>query len=255
MARMPRGETQRVFVGNLAPDVRPRDIEDFFKGYGKLGDISLKNGYGFVDFEDTRDAEDAAADLDGKNMNGDRIRVELAYTSREKERARKDGRGGFGGGSDRYERRDGGRGRSPPPRGGRPGGGRPPGARTNYRIIIENLSTRTSWQDLKDYFRTAGDITYTSAHKIRSGEGLVEFADRDGMRYALDKLDGEELDGKKLRLAEEKRGGRMRTRSRSPAPRRSRSPAARRSRSPAARRSKSRSRSPKRSDSRRRSRS
>ena len=50
---MPR-DTQRVFVGNLAPDVRPRDLEDFFKGYGRLGDISLKNGYGFVDFDDVR---------------------------------------------------------------------------------------------------------------------------------------------------------------------------------------------------------
>ena len=53
---------------------------------------------------------------------------------------------------------------------------------------------------------------------------LVEFADREGMRYALDKLDGEELDGRKLRLAEEKRGGRsMRSRSRTPPPRRSKS--------------------------------
>lgn len=58
---------------------------------------------------------------------------------------------------------------------------------------------------------------------------LVEFADKDGMRYALDKLDGEELDGKKIRLVEEKRGGggggggaRRQSRSRSPAPRRSR---------------------------------
>lgn len=231
---MPR-DSQRVFVGNLAPDVRPRDLEDFFKGFGRLGDISIKSGYAFVDFDDVRDAEDAAADLDGKSMNGDRIRVELAYSPREKERARRDGRGGFGGGRERYERRGG---RSPP-RGGRPGGGRPPGARTNYRIIVENLSSRSSWQDLKDYFRTAGDITYTSAHKIRPNEGLVEFADREGMRYALDKLDGEELDGRKLRLAEEKRGGRMRSRTRSPPPRRSRS----RSRSPKeSRRSNSRDR-------------
>ena len=51
---------------------------------------------------------------------------------------------------------------------------------------------------------------------------LVEFADKEGMRYALDKLDGEELDGKKIRLVEEKRGGGRRSRSRSPPPRRSR---------------------------------
>ena len=47
---MPSG--QRVYVGNLTGDVRERDIEKFFKGYGKLGEISIKNGYGFVDFEE-----------------------------------------------------------------------------------------------------------------------------------------------------------------------------------------------------------
>lgn len=209
------GSTQRVFVGNLAPDVRPRDLERFFHGYGRLGDISLKNGYGFVDFDDYRDAEDAAADLDGKDMNGDKIRVELAYTPREKERARRE--------RDRGGRDRGGRGRSPPRGGDRGRRGNPPGQRTNYRIIVENLSSRTSWQDLKDYFRKAGEITYTSAHKIRSGEGLVEFADRRGMQYALDKMDDTELSGKRLRLVEEKRGGRG-GRSRSRSASRSRSP-------------------------------
>jgi len=235
---MPGGSSQRVFVGNLAPDVRARDVEGFFRGYGKLGDISLKNGYGFVDFDDHRDAEDAVADLDGKDMNGDKIRVELAYTPREKERARRD--------ADRDRGRDrGGRGRSPPRGFGSDRDrdrrrGNPPGARTNYRIIVENLSSRVSWQDLKDYFRKAGEITYTSAHKIRNGEGLVEFADRRGMQYALDKLDDTELNGKRLRLIEEKRGGRG-----------GRS----RSRSPAGGASRSRSRSPKRAVTRSRTRS
>ena len=35
---------------------------------------------------------------------------------------------------------------------------------------MENLSTRTSWQDLKDYMRQAGDIMYTNTHDRRSGE-------------------------------------------------------------------------------------
>ena len=55
--------------------------------------------------------------------------------------ARERGRGG-----DRFGDRGGGggfggRGRSPPRR-----GGNPPGKKTPYRIIVENLSSRTSWQ-------------------------------------------------------------------------------------------------------------
>jgi len=62
-------------------------------------------------------------------------------------------------------------------------------------------------QDLKDYFRAAGEITYTNAHKPRQGEGIVEFGDRRGLEYAMDKLDNTELDGRRIKLIEEKRGG------------------------------------------------
>ncbi len=36
---------------------------------------------------------------------------------------------------------------------------------------------------------------------------LVEFGDRRGMEYALDKLDGSEIDGRRIRLVEEGGGG------------------------------------------------
>ena len=67
---MPSG--QRVYLGNLSDDTRDRDVEKFLKGYGRVREISLKNGYGFVEFEDYRDADDAVHDLDGKEMLGGR---------------------------------------------------------------------------------------------------------------------------------------------------------------------------------------
>jgi len=60
--------SQRVYVGNIDSDIRERDLEKFFKGFGKIGDISVKNGYGFITFDDRRDADDAVHDLDGKNF-------------------------------------------------------------------------------------------------------------------------------------------------------------------------------------------
>ncbi len=38
----------RVFIGRLAMNARESDVERFLRGYGKVRDISLKRGYGFV---------------------------------------------------------------------------------------------------------------------------------------------------------------------------------------------------------------
>ncbi|XP_059218123.1 serine-arginine protein 55 isoform X4 [Stomoxys calcitrans] len=133
----------RVYVGGLPYGVRERDLERFFKGYGRTRDILIKNGYGFVEFEDYRDADDAVYELNGKELLGERVVVEPA---------RGTARGGGGGGHrDRYDRYD----------SGRRGGGRyndknknnnrsnsryGPPLRTEYRLIVENLSSRVSWQ-------------------------------------------------------------------------------------------------------------
>jgi len=38
----------RLYIGRLSDKVRERDVQDFFRGYGKVKDIIMKNGYGFV---------------------------------------------------------------------------------------------------------------------------------------------------------------------------------------------------------------
>jgi hypothetical protein len=62
----------RVYVGGLPYGTRERDLEKFFKGYGRTRDILIKNGYGFVEFEDYRDADDAVYELNGKEILGER---------------------------------------------------------------------------------------------------------------------------------------------------------------------------------------
>ncbi|XP_078348144.1 serine/arginine-rich splicing factor 4-like isoform X1 [Oculina patagonica] len=249
----------RVFIGRLAMNARESDVERFLRGYGKVRDISLKRGYGFVEFDDYRDADDAIADLNGKDLLGESVALELA-------RGKRLGGGGGGG-------RGGGRGG-----GGGYGGRRPvwmdkgsrygPPVRTQYRVIVENMSSRTSWQDLKDHLRQVSNakLTYADAHKKRVGEGSVEFETRDDMADCIRKADNTELGGKKIRLTEDKghhsspprrSSYRKSSRSRSPRSRsprsRSRSPRSRsrsRSRSPPRKRSKSYSRSKSRSPSR-----
>ncbi|XP_045503891.1 serine-arginine protein 55 isoform X2 [Colias croceus] len=220
----------RVYVGGLPFGVRERDLEKFFKGFGRIRDILIKNGYGFVEFEDYRDADDAVYELNGKELLGERVVVEPARgIDRSADRYRRD----------RHYERDRGRSRyddynyryGPP-------------TRTEYRLIVENLSSRISWQDLKDYMRQAGEVTYADAHKQHRNEGVVEFATHSDMRAAIEKLDGTELNGRRIRLVEDRRSSRRRSRSSSSRSRsRSRPRRGSRSRSRSRRSSRSRSRS------------
>jgi len=62
----------RVYVGGLSYRARERDVERYFRKFGKIKDVSMKNGFCFIEFEDYRDADDACYELNGKSFHGDR---------------------------------------------------------------------------------------------------------------------------------------------------------------------------------------
>jgi len=58
-SRRSRGKDDcRLYIGNLPPDVRERDIEDLFDRYGNITRVDLKNKRGapfaFIEYEDYR---------------------------------------------------------------------------------------------------------------------------------------------------------------------------------------------------------
>merc|ERR1712038_2147380 len=229
----------RLFLGNLGHDCRQRDIEKLFRGYGDLRNINIKGQYGFLEIDDKEDAEDAIKDLNGKSFNGARIKIEFSYAysgsgDRDRRRGRKD--------YDRDNR-------------GRVSDGR--FRRTNFRLVVKNISSQTSWQDLKDHMKSAGEIIYSTVNRNNSREGLVEFGTKESMEKALDELDDSKLDGRRIKLVPECRSpSRSKSRSRSGRRDRERSDSSSRSRSRSrSRRSHSRSRSLASSKSRSKSRS
>jgi arginine/serine-rich splicing factor 4/5/6 len=62
----------RVYIGHLSRNAEKRDLEDLFKSYGRILDITVKNGFGFVEFDDKADAEDAVHDFHGTKFMGQR---------------------------------------------------------------------------------------------------------------------------------------------------------------------------------------
>ncbi|KAG9296584.1 hypothetical protein G9A89_015176 [Geosiphon pyriformis] len=67
-----------LFVGRLALDTHPRDLEHIFDKYGRLNRLEVKRGYAFVEYMDERDASDALKETDGMRVRGNRIVVEWA---------------------------------------------------------------------------------------------------------------------------------------------------------------------------------
>ena len=128
----------RIFIGGLTEDASRTELEREFEYFGSLRDVWVARnppGFGFIVYEDARDAEDAVRQMDGKRVCGTRIRVEFAKGGTGGSRGR--GRGGGGGGG------GGGRRGGPPPfrdsfRESRGGGGGF-GGRRRSRYVSINL--------------------------------------------------------------------------------------------------------------------
>lgn len=95
-----RGDVDaKVYIGGLPHDATSQEIEDTFHRFGRIRKVWVARrppGFAFVEFEDTRDAEDAVKSLDGSRICGVRARVELSHGKR-RNGASGGGRG-YGGG-------------------------------------------------------------------------------------------------------------------------------------------------------------
>ncbi|KAI0957751.1 hypothetical protein AcW1_006040 [Taiwanofungus camphoratus] len=80
---------------------------------------------------------------------------------------------------------------------------RPPRARRppGHRLIVSGISRDTSWQDLKDFGREAGSVSYADIDRDVPGEGILEYLSRDDADRAVKELDGKDLRGQPVRVA------------------------------------------------------
>ncbi|KAG6851292.1 hypothetical protein H0H93_011728 [Arthromyces matolae] len=183
---------RRLYLGRLPTDARTEDVNKFFEGYGRIVDcrvmtgnlvvVTLKTlGFGFVEFENSKDAEDAVHQLNGKPFMGANIVVEFAKESRPR-RETYDNERSYG---------------SPRSR-------RPPG----IRILVTGVSRDTSWQDLKDFGRDAGSVSFADIDRDVVGQGILEYLSREDADRAVRDLDGKELRGRPVRVTlDESRAG------------------------------------------------
>ncbi|KAF4595904.1 pre-mRNA splicing factor [Ophiocordyceps camponoti-floridani] len=162
----------RLYLGNLPRSATKADVEAHFAthGTGEITEVKLMNGFGFIEYKDPMDARDVVPAFHGSDFMGERLTVQFARGTRNRE-------GAFG----NHER-------APP---------RP--RRTPHRMQITGLPNETSWQDLKDFARQSSlDVVYSETGRDSNGRGFVEFETAADLRTAVEKLDGREFKGNRV---------------------------------------------------------
>jgi splicing factor, arginine/serine-rich 7 len=85
----------RVYVGNLTDKIKKEDLENEFTKFGKLNSVWIAfhpPGFAFIEFENKDEADSACDGLNGQELLGTKLRVEIS----------KGRRGGRGGGAGRF---------------------------------------------------------------------------------------------------------------------------------------------------------
>jgi len=163
----------RLYLGNLPRNATKSDVEAHFNthGTGEITEIKLMNGFGFIEYKDAMDARDVVPSFHGSDFMGERLTVQFARGSRQRDTFAAPERA------------------APRPR------------RTPHRMQISGLPGETSWQDLKDFARQSSlDVVYSETGRDRDGKGsFVEFETAADLKTAVEKLDGREFKGVTVR--------------------------------------------------------
>ena len=97
--------SKKLFVGSLSWNTDDQGLHEAFAQFGEITEAKVitdrgsgrSRGFGFVTFADDEAAENAVSALNGTELDGRPIKVDVAH-----DRPREGGGGGGGGGRDRW---------------------------------------------------------------------------------------------------------------------------------------------------------
>ena len=96
--------SKKLFVGSLSWDTNDESLRNAFSDHGEITealvisdrDSGRSRGFGFVTFDDDESADKAVAALNGTELDGRTIKVDVAQAKQRSNGG--GGRGGYGGG-------------------------------------------------------------------------------------------------------------------------------------------------------------
>ncbi|VDC01561.1 unnamed protein product [Peniophora sp. CBMAI 1063] len=204
----------RVYVGNLSYDVKYRDLMEFMRGAGEvlfaevlITPTGISKGCGIVEYASQEDAQRAVRELSEQPLLG---RPVFIREDRENESR-------FGAtpvpGKIGMAMAGQGLHAGPPPRPSHHNsfsGGGPPSNPGN-QLYVGNLPYQAGWQDLKDLFRSAGNIVRADinigADGRPKGSGTVIFETAKDAQQAISMYNGFDWYGRILEVREDRFAG------------------------------------------------
>ena len=101
-------QQNKLYVGNFPFSVEEAQLRELFSDYGEISELAMitdretgrSKGFAFITFA-TQQAAEKALELDGKDLGGRKLRVNIAQERESKGGGGRGGRGGRGGGGGR----------------------------------------------------------------------------------------------------------------------------------------------------------
>lgn len=183
----------RVYFGNLSFETTWQQLKDYIRSNTNVGNTILRadimthadskksKGYGIVEFASPKAAQEACRTLNDTEFQGRNIAVR-------EDRANADAADGRSGARDAHAQHN----------------------EKMCSVFVGNLSFRTSWQDLKDHMRQAGNVDRATVIQGPDGRskgcGIVVFQHPKDAKRAIATLQGSMLHERELFIREDREG-------------------------------------------------
>ncbi len=84
----------KLYVGNLSFNMTDSSLSDIFKEFGAVNEVTIvidresgrSKGFGFIEMPNQAEAEEAIKQLDGKEVDGRKIKVNVAKPKEDRSR-------------------------------------------------------------------------------------------------------------------------------------------------------------------------
>jgi len=174
-AHIPHGQSRRVYVGNLSWDVAWQDLKDHMRDAGEVLYAQVmtepdgrSKGCGIVEYQTPQEAQDAIANLTDTELKG-----RMIFVREDRENGATAGRGA-----------------------------------SSCSVYVGNLSYDTSWQDLKDHMRQAGNVDQANVLTMPDGRskgcGVVLYQRPQDAAKAIRELQNSLLKGRPIFVREDR---------------------------------------------------